>query len=219
MARDEEAVGQDTQPMTLGAFDTGDWRDGWPTEEIARPRTGARRSAGWGRVAPWVLLTVLGGAALGGGAWFALTANANLAPAGTATTSASPTGPAPTQGGVIVIPAAPTHPAPPASSAATLRATTPVAHPAPVRAGTTAASTRAHAPTAPSSTRDAPSRSATPPPTGSTTTPAPAKPSPVSTAPDPANTDCVVVTYSDGSTIDVCAPSTSPSVDPPTVGP
>jgi hypothetical protein len=205
-----DTTGQDTQPMTLDEFDTGDWRDGWPTEELSRTRAGARRRSGWTRLAPWLLLIVLGGAALGGGAWFALTANDNLGPTGTTPTVTQPPGRAPVQGGVIIIPANTVRPVAPSTAAAT-RATTPTPQPAPSRPHAAAAPSRAHTPTTPnSSTASTAAPSTTPTPTHST--PAP-KPSPVSTAPDPANPDCVVVTYSDGSTRDVCSPP-SPSTTP-----
>lgn len=206
---------QDTQPMTLSELDTDaeDWRDGWPTERIVRQRTGARRGLRWSAVAPWVLLTVLGGAALGGGAWFALTANENLRPATTTGANPpSPVNPVPAQGGVIVLPAngmsraaarpavARTSPAAPSTARSTKSAP-------PTAARTTQAAAADSAPsTAPATdTRS----SSSPTTTTSSSTPdssAPAAPVPVSTAPDPSNPDCVVVTYSDGATKDVCSP-------------
>ena len=205
---------RDTEPMTLGDLDEPDWRDDWPTEQITRTRTrtGAHRRTAYGSMIGWALLTVLAGLALGGGAWFAATANTQAAPpTSPAVVGANPTGPA-TQAGIIVIPTTTATSAPVRTDARkaaavalqdTATASTATSPAVPV--DTTATSTAADTSTPTPSPTDT-SSDATPTPT-----PPIVKPTPVSTATIPGDPGCVNVTYSDGKVHLVCDVAPNPS--------
>lgn len=208
---------RDTEPMTLGELDT-DWHDDWPTEKITR--TGARRRTAYASMIGWALLTILAGAALGGGAWFAATANAHAAPpTSPAVVGANPTGGS-TQAGLIVIPTTGTTTrtvrtdarkaaaVAPQDTGTTSTATSPAA-PAPAPADTTGTTTAPDSSTptmSPTDTNTTPDATPTP-------TPPVVKPTPVSTATVPNDPGCVNITYSDGTVHLVCdvAPSSSSS--------
>lgn len=204
---------RDTEPMTLGELELDtDWHDDWPTEKITR--TGARRRTAYGSIIGWALLTILAGGALGGGAWFAATANAHTAPpTSPAVVGANPTGGS-TQAGLIVIPTTGTTTravrtdarkaaaVAPQDTATTSTATSPAA-PADTTGTSTAAdtSTPTMSPTDTSTSSDA-----TPTPTPPIVTP-----TPVSTATVPNDPGCVNITYSDGKVHLVCDVAPNPS--------
>lgn len=199
---------RDTEPMTLGDLDD------WPTEKITR--TGAHRRTAYGSMIGWALLTVLAGLALGGGAWFAATANTQAAPpTSPAVVGANPTGSS-TQVGLIVIPTTGTTTRTVRTDARKAAAVapqdtgtdTPTAQATPTPSDTTTteqASTVLS--TASSTAPTATSSSATPTPTPSTTPP----PRPISTTTVPGYPTCIRVTYSDGNVDQICSPSGSPT--------
>lgn len=195
-----------TQPMGGPITEPLDPAD-YPTEKIYRIRKGSRNS---GNTVLWSLFALACSAAMGGGVWFATTANAGLGTSPSVVVSTvHPTG-GTTAPQVIQLPAnTQTLPGTPTPSWTT---TPPVAH-TDVRKARVGTPTATHTTPAPVRPPDSQTPS-TPPSPRHSQTPSTPPPTPVGTSPDPSNSDCVAVAYSDGSVRDACSPPPSVSSSP-----